>query len=223
MGKRNHKDAIWLDLSLPEEMQYSVILKNAKDKDKFIKRVERNVRSSMEYKDYIAFLKENVDMSKCAFFNAVNNESSSHIRIEIHHAPFTLYDYVKAVVERYESEGLPLNELLIADEVMELHYNNEVGLIPLSKTIHEIVHNSDKIIVPLTMIYGNYKAFLEKDEYAGLEEIDFLYEKLEREIARTKSINSESFDFLKKQFRYINIENTKPVEHQIISSNSACA
>ena len=209
---RNHLNMNCLELSLPEEMQYSVVFRNAKDKDKFIKRTERIIRSSLEYRDYIVFLRENVDMTKCAFFNAVSNEQGKHIHIEIHHAPFTLYDYVKAVVERYESEGLPMNDLMIADEVMELHYNNQVGLIPLSKTIHEMVHNSDKITIPLNMIYGDYRSFLESDEYASLEQIDFLYDKLEIEIAKTKAITPETFDSIKKQFTYINIEDAAPVE-----------
>ena len=58
---------------------------------------------------------------------------------------------------------LPLNTLLIADEVLEIHYANKVGLIPVSKTAHEIIHNSSKLLVPLNMCYGSYSDFL--DEY----------------------------------------------------------
>ena len=218
---KNHLSV--LELDLPEEMQYSVIFRNAKDKDKFIKRTEQIIRSSMEYRDYIVFLRENVDMTKCAFFNAVSNEQGKRIRIEIHHAPFTLYDYVKAVVERFESEGLPLNDLLIANEVMELHYNNQVGLIPLSKTIHEMVHNSDKIPIPLNMIYGDYRSFLASDKYSSLEQIDYLYDKLEIEIAKTKAITPETFDAIKKEFKYINIEDATPVEKRELIEKSEVA
>lgn len=218
---KNHLSV--LELGLPEEMQYSVVFRNAKDKDKFIKRTEQIIRSSMEYRDYIVFLRENVDMTKCAFFNAVSNEQGKRIRIEIHHAPFTLYDYVKAVVERFESEGLPLNDLLIANEVMELHYNNQVGLIPLSKTIHEMVHNSDKIPIPLNMIYGDYRSFLASDKYSSLEQIDYLYDKLEIEIAKTKAITPETFDAIKKEFKYINIEDAAPVEKRELIEKSEVA
>ena len=44
---------------------------------------------------------------------------------------------------------------------MEKHFNNEVGLVPLSVTAHELVHNSTKLFLPLTVVYGNYSAFLD--------------------------------------------------------------
>ena len=46
----------------PEEMLYNAGYKNSNDKDRLIKRIERYVRSSMEYKDYIAFLRENMNL-----------------------------------------------------------------------------------------------------------------------------------------------------------------
>ena len=118
----------------PEDMEYTVTLNNAKDKVKFIKRCERTIRSSMEYRDYISYLKEYVDMNHCAFFNNVENGNGNRVRIEIHHEPFTLYDITNVVLNRFLKDGIPLNELYIADEVMKLHYENMVGLIPLSKS-----------------------------------------------------------------------------------------
>ena len=97
---------------IPEDMQYTPIINNDKDKSKFIKRCEKIIRSSQEYKDYINFLKEHVDMNKCAFFQNISMEDTKRVKIEIHHEPFTLYDYVAVVVDRYLAEGLPLNDLL---------------------------------------------------------------------------------------------------------------
>ena len=106
----------------PEDMEYTVLLNTERDKEKFIRRVEKVVRSSMEYRDYIAFLKEYVDMSHCAFFTGVENGNGSRVRIEIHHEPLTLFDIVKVVVDKHIKEGIPLNDLFIADEVMKIHY-----------------------------------------------------------------------------------------------------
>lgn len=207
-----HEAALVKTLQSGEGMVYNVIFRNAKEKDKFIKRCERSIRGSKEYRDYIRFLKENVDMTHCAFYNAVSSDNAKHVSIEIHHAPFTLYDYVKAVVERYEAEEAELNELLIADEVMELHYQNKVGLIPLSKTIHEAVHNSDKVPIPLSMIYGDYKSLLEDERFMGLDQLGFLYDKLERAINESRTITQETFDAIRKQFTYLSIEGNEAVE-----------
>ena len=199
-----------LKFGSPEFCDYTVQFRSDKDRVKFVKRIEKIVRSSLEYKDYIAFLKENVDMTACRFFNNVDGLDNRRIKIEIHHEPLTLYDIVNVVLEKWIVEGIPLNDLFIADEVMRLHYENKVGLIPLSKTVHQLVHDSSDIIIPLPMVYGNYRAFLdESGEFieSGLPEI---IEKLERKIALTNSIKNvdvnEAYSVLQKDFEYIEVE-----------------
>ena len=55
---------------IPEvEMKYNIITE--KDKAKTVKTCERMIRSSLEYKDYIKFLKEYIDMNKCSFWGNV--------------------------------------------------------------------------------------------------------------------------------------------------------
>lgn len=197
----------------PEPFEYTVNVSNGKAKKKFIDRIEKMVRSSNEYRDYIKFLKENMDMDKCIFYQKVcnNKNNRKRISIEIHHAPFTLYDYCATVLERHQSEGRPLNDLLIADDVLRMHYEDKVGLVPVSKTSHEILHaGTHKLFVPLHMIYGNYTEFL--TEYEDTEYADILYEKLEREMEKTKNCTPESFDAIVMEFTYINVPDYKTVE-----------
>ena len=192
-----------LSLAKPMNMEYSVDLENPKEKKKFIERIKRVVRSSKEYKDYIRFLKDNLDMNRCAFFSSVKQTSGTKISIEIHHAPFTLDDIARIILNKQMDEGKPVSDLGIADEIMELHYNNMIGLIPLSKTVHEVVHNSDKITIPLTMCYGNFKEFVE--EYQDYMEDDILG-RLEKSIKETKELTSESFEALQTKYEYINVD-----------------
>lgn len=187
----------------PDDMEYSVVLNTERDKEKFIKRIENVVRASMEYRDYIAYLKEYVNMNQCAFFNNIENAQGSRVRIEVHHEPFTLFDIVKVVVNKFIEEAIPLNDLYIADEVMELHYNNKVGLIPLSKSIHQIVHNSNELVIPLNLVYGDYKSFLEEyNDYLDEELLD----KLERKINQTKTIKQEMLDKLSPSYVYVEVD-----------------
>lgn len=187
----------------PNDMEYAVSLETEKDKIKYIKRIEQIVRSSMEYRDYIVYLKNNVDMNRCAFFNNVEATSGARIRIEIHHEPLTLFDIVKTVVYKFMDEGMPLNDLYIADEVMNLHYTNKVGLIPLSKSVHQIIHNSNQIIIPLDLIYGDYKAFLEEyNDYLDEE----LVNKIAMKIKDTKSFKQSMVDALTPKYTYIDCD-----------------
>lgn len=188
----------------PEEMEYNVTLATDRDQAKFIKRVETLVRTSMEYRDYINFLKDYVNMKHCAFFNNIENSQGSKVRIEIHHEPLTLFDIVQTVLNKHLDEGIPINDLFIADEVMELHYKNQVGLIPLSKSVHQIVHNGTDIIIPLNMVYGEYAKFIEEyNDYLD----ESVVSKLERKINETKTINTEKIaDKLTPQYIYVEVD-----------------
>lgn len=187
-----------------DRMQYSVELKSAKDKTRYIKSIERIIRSSLEYKNYVQFLRDNIDMTKCAFFNNVENgPDSKRVKIEIHHDPLTLFNITETVLNKYIAEGIPLNDLYIADEVMENHYLNRVGLIPLSKTIHEMVHKSDKIFIPIHLVYGRYKEFFEMyGEYMS----DHLFDLLENKILQTKALKEDSFKALDVEFVYLEVD-----------------
>ena len=188
-----------------KEYEYSVPLKTKNDRKKLITRVEKMIRSSPEYRDYIQYLKEFVDMNACAFFKNITNEGAENkrIKIEIHHEPFTLYDYVDTVLTKFIDTGTPINECYIADEVMKIHYENKVGLIPLSRTMHQVVHKSNKIKIPLYLLFGDYSKFIEEySEYVS----DELMEKLERKINETKAINANSFDSIDTQYTYLEVD-----------------
>jgi hypothetical protein len=187
----------------PIDMEYEIRLDSDRDKEKFIKRVEQMIRSSLEYRDYIAYLKENVDMTKCAFFNSVENRSDSKVRIEIHHEPLTLFDIVSVVLTKHMEEGIPINDLYIADEVMNLHYQNMVGLVPLSKSLHQIIHNSDEIIIPLNLVFGDYTGFLR--EYSDYLD-EHILDKIERKINETKHFTQDMADKLSPKFVYVNVD-----------------
>ena len=102
---------------------------------------------------------------------------------------------------------------------------NQVGLIPLSKTLHEVVHNSDKLVIPLYMIYGDFRAFLNMfSEELELKENKPIRDKIQRVIDQTRELNEHSFDILKEKFTYIDvdgfqmpvkIEDKKDVEEKI--------
>lgn len=207
-------------LTNPETMQYYVNIEKPKDRKKFIERIEKNVRSSMEYRDYIRFLKEHIGLDSCIFFQNVSSSNKKHVRIELHHEPFTLYDIVSVVVKKFEEEGIPLNDLSIADEVMELHYANKVGLVPLSKTAHEIIHKSNKLMIPLNMVYGSYSEFIE--EYEPYIE-DYMFENLEKKIDMTNNLTPESFDAIMKEFTYLDVDGYDELEKMESHSNTMTA
>jgi len=202
-----------LTFAAPEPAEYYVSLETDKQRVRFIERCEKMIRMSMEYRDYINFLKEHMDLNKCAFYQKVcqdKSETRKRISIELHHEPFTLFDYVATVLDKHIYQGKTIDALMIADEVLELHYENKVGLIPLSKTIHQVYHNSSKIKIPLNMVYGDYSSFLA--EYEEYDYADILYDKLELKIRDTKTITEEDFDAFRVEYTYIDVPQYDHIE-----------
>ena len=202
-----------LKMFKPDLPEYTVSLLSDKDREKYVKRIEKIVRSSEEYKDYIKYLKDSMELDSCIFFNKIssskNKGNRGHVSVEIHHDPLTLFDIVSVVLSKFEDQGLPYNDLLIADEVMLLHYENEVGLVPVSKTAHEMLHNSEKLFVPLNMIYGEYSRFLtEYDKYID----EALYDKIEKKMILTKEMTAEKFDALTRELKVLEVEGFDEIE-----------
>jgi hypothetical protein len=137
--------------------------RSARERRKFVTKVERIVRSSDEYRDYIKYLKEHFDMSHCEVFPGIVNGNGKKYSIEIHHEPFQLSWITDTVISKRQDLDESLSPYLIADEIMDLHYKGWVGLIPLSVTAHELVH-SDRIALPLQYIYQRYDLFANEYE-----------------------------------------------------------
>lgn len=176
------------------------VIFNEKDKIKLIKGIVNTVRYSTEYKEYIKFLKDVMDMTKCSFYNIDSKNSKRKLSIEIHHEPFTLYDISYIVLNRHIEEENSLKPLRIAEEVMKLHYQNRVGLVPLSFTVHELVH-SGKVLIPLQFVKGDYLNFLEMyDKYVDEEMRDIL----KRKIELSKELQDTTI--LQKKYVYVNID-----------------
>jgi len=126
---------------------------------KFVKNVEKDIRRSDEYSAYLWSLR-NLGMESCAFLGNVNDENAD---IEFHHYPFTLYDIVSTVIEKKLCNNEPTSSFLVAKDVLKLHFDNKVGLIPLSETVHELVH-SGEIFINLNQVFGNFQQFVNEYE-----------------------------------------------------------
>lgn len=133
------------------------VVTNERQREKLVKTIETYIRSSLEYKDFIKYLKEYINMNYCSFFHNVDAKKKKGV-LEIHHEPFDLFAITEIVMMKQETEMGYIDELLVAEEVMQLHYMGLVGLIPLSITCHQLVHDG-KLAVPLNCVYGRFVEF----------------------------------------------------------------
>ena len=185
---------------LPKREVYT--FRTPKERVKFIKMVESVCRKSMEYKEYIRFLKRNTDFRRCTILKGLNTNNGKRYSIELHHEPFTLFDIVETVLNKREMLGEKIEPLSIADEVMALHYDGKVGLIHLSTTMHQLVHD-DKIFIPLQYIYQSYNEFY--SEYRPYFN-PLVIEKLEMKVEMSLKTDNFISDSIDPCFTYINID-----------------
>lgn len=181
-----------------------------KERERYIIDLERHVRSSYEYRAMVNYLREYMNMNSCAFIPSITNETSRKIRIEIHHSPFTLRDICVTIVNKRMKNNECLTIESVAYEVMFIHYSLMVGLIPLSETVHELVHNQ-YIYVPVDKVYGYYKNFVKSYyDYIDPELLDKLDELEKLTIAGT--YNDTYKEILEKKYITVDMEGNNQIE-----------
>lgn len=215
----NNSDNEVLELnSIPDFEGELYDLSDIKDFDKYISDIEKEVRGSFEYKQMIQYMKDNMEMNRCAFLNGTTVDNENRISIEIHHYPFTLYDICIIVFNKREHYGESLEIEMVAKEVMQRHYELLVGLIPLSKTVHELAH-SENIFIPVDRVLGNWIRFMNVyGDFMTPEQADVI----QRIIEYTESYNKEqNEEILKRNIIYLSTTDTRyqlPDLHNVYES-----
>lgn len=128
-----------------------------KEFDKMIKNIVKVVRGSLEYRNYIGYLKQNFNLTECSF---LSNLSTEDVSIELHHYPFSLYDITKVVMLHNTKSDIKKSTFKMAEEIVKIHYEGLVGLVPLSELAHELTH-SGKLFIRQKNVFGNVSKFIE--------------------------------------------------------------
>lgn len=123
--------------------------------------VEKIVRSLYEYTELVYFIKNFLDINRCTFYQ--NYSMKSGFTIELHHAPLTLYEISEIIVKRELERNESIESFLVADMIVKEHYQFRVGLVPLSPTAHELVHDG-KLFIHNDLIIGNWREFLRQND-----------------------------------------------------------
>lgn len=141
------------------------LFESEKEQVKVYKKIEQIIRISYEYRSFINYIKSELNITKCV----ITNEDTEEIGVDFHHYPLTLYEIVDIVYTTLSEKYDSLTSFDISKEVMKLHYQKKIGLIPLVKTLHEKAH-AQNISFPRNFILFNFESLLEsdyiiKDEY----------------------------------------------------------
>ena len=191
-------------IRIPSLLKYDMVdydFYDDKDIIKYLNDVEKVCRNSFEYHHMVKFLRENIGMNRCSFYENVNNVDTFKIKIHIHHEPLTLFDIAKIVFTKRQYNHENLDEEMTSKEVMLLHFNLLVGLIPLAETVHELVHNQ-YLFVPTDKVFGYYQDFMNMyDQYIDQD----LKDKVNRIEKASESYTGDDQFVLEKHFLYTDV------------------
>ena len=144
-------------------------LNNIEDYRTFLKNVESVFRTSREYKAIKARLIES-GMTNCQVHGNLNSEM---VDIEMHHNMLTLFDLAMIITEHLIRTTGKASTFDVVRLLIDAHNNNEVLLIMLSKTPHQVYHNNPEFFLPFEMCIGEPWKFLEKYKYGITQDIAY--------------------------------------------------
>ncbi len=158
----NNEQHIDLDIEISKYNKDIASIEIEEDLDeKTISYLEKIIRSSYEYKEYINYMKTELDLTKCALMPQLDQKNMD-FTLEFHHYPMNLFEITQTVGLKMIDElkdNQKLSPFSICEKVMEEHYRNNIGLVPLSTTLHQMAHNKS-INIPIDKVNGNYKRFI---------------------------------------------------------------
>ena len=168
---------ITVKLSVPEfDISSCEILSEEEFDEKRIASIERLIRSSYEYRSFITYMKNDLHITKDMLLPGLDI-SKYKFSLEMHHYPFTLFDLVDIIgrylIKNNKSTDRGVSNFDIGELVMKEHYAGNVGLIPLSESMHKAFHNG-AIKIPWSSVYSNnnvdkfvakYRSSITDEEY----------------------------------------------------------
>jgi len=149
-----HTNTLQSDI-LPELPLRVSTIPDYKEYERFVRNIVSQVRRTYEYQMWVKYVKDTLGHNICA----LSGEVSKDVTIEIHHHPLTLFDICESVVNTHTIRGEQYCSADITVEVLECHYKNIIGYIPLCTTLHEKYHNN-ALNISINLVHGNWKAFL---------------------------------------------------------------
>lgn len=144
-----------------KDADYFFVLQNFVD---FIKSVEATVRKHPQYTEYKGLVATTYGLTKCQVLSHIDieDESFKETKIEMHHGPIlTLFDLAAIITEWAIQEEKNITTFYIAELLMQEHWDNNVQIMMLSKTVHDEVHEGN-VWVNINQAFGNLSNFIDK-------------------------------------------------------------
>lgn len=139
----------------------------------FLKNCEYRFRHSMTYSNYKGFL-IGLGMDRCQVHSFIHTDMEG-VDIEMHHAILTLFDICLMITEHMLNTVGYVTTFDVVQALKEEHKANNIAIVMLSKTPHQVYHNSDpsQFFIHPKMCFGKWPVLIEKYKYGLTQDLAF--------------------------------------------------
>ena len=138
----------------------------------FLKNCESRFRRSATYSNYKGFI-IGLGMDRCQVHGYIHTDMEG-VTIEMHHAIITLFDICLMITEHLLNTVGYVTTFDVVQLLKEEHKANNVALVMLSKTPHQVYHSDpSQFFIHPKMCFGKWPVLIEKYKYGLTQDVAF--------------------------------------------------
>lgn len=128
---------------------------------RFLENCISRFRHSKTYTNYKHYL-YTLGLNKCQLLGNINTDLGDKINIEMHHNFLNIFDITLLITEHMLNTVGYVTTFDVVQALKEEHKNNNIPIVMLSKTAHQLFHNADGVILPARMCFGYWYNLLKR-------------------------------------------------------------
>lgn len=155
----------------------------------FIDNCTHRFRKSRTYKSYKSYLMS-MGLDRC---QVIGNIQDGMANIEMHHNFLTIYDITILISQHILNTAGRCTTFDIVALLMQEHRNNNIPIVMLSETVHQLYHDNPDFYIPISMTFGKWWDLLIKYRYGITLDIAYKVVKYIQNCQRNNELNSVEF------------------------------
>lgn len=164
----------------------------------FLKNAISRFRHSPTYKGYKSHLYD-IGMDRC---QVLGNITESMATLEMHHNFINIHDIALMITEHTLNTRGEITTFDLVQILKEEHKLDNIPLVMLCKTVHQLYHANEEFILPASMCFGNWRELLNKYKYGitlsiAYKIVNFLKRSIELDNDKTQFPDRELLDLRK--------------------------
>ena len=152
----------------------------------FIDNCTHRFRKSRTYKSYLM----SMGLDRC---QVIGNIQDGMANIEMHHNFLTIYDITILISQHILNTVGRCTTFDIVALLMQEHRNNNIPIVMLSETVHQLYHDNPDFYIPISMTFGKWWDLLIKYRYGITLDIAYKVVKYIQNCQRNNELNSVEF------------------------------